>query len=73
MVSNIIYKNNIKGDMKLFELESTVNLQTSHSKSLRTTVPVEIVQALDLSDKDKLRWTVSVENNELVCTVNKKQ
>ena len=73
MVSYIIYKNNIKGDMKLFELESTVNLQTSHSKSLRTTVPVEIVQALDLSDKDKLKWTVSVENNELVCTVNKKQ
>lgn len=59
--------------MKLFELESTVNLQTSHSKSLRTTVPVEIVQALNLSDKDKLAWTVSVEDNELVCTVNKKQ
>ena len=59
--------------MKLFELESTVNLQTSHSKSLRTTVPVEIVQALKLSDKEKLIWTVSVEDNELVCTVNKKQ
>ena len=59
--------------MKLFELESTVNLQTSHSKSLRTTVPVEIVQALNLSDKDKLSWKVLVEDNELVCTVNKKQ
>ena len=58
--------------MKLFELESTVNLQTAHSKSLRTTVPVEIVQALELSDKDKLSWILSVENNELVCTVNKK-
>ena len=26
----------------------------------------------NLEDKDKLCWTVSVENNELVCTVNKK-
>ena len=73
MLTNILVKNNKKECMKLFELESTVNLQTSHSKSLRTTVPVEIVQALKLSDKEKLIWTVSVEDNELVCTVNKKQ
>lgn len=73
MLHNILIKNNKKERMKLFESESTVNLQTSHSKSLRTTVPVEIVKALSLSDKDKISWIVSVEDNELVCTVNKKQ
>ena len=72
MLTNILTKKNKKGVMKLFELESTVNLQTAHSKSLRTTVPVEIVQALHLGDKDKLLWNVSVVDNELVCTVSKK-
>lgn len=40
--------------MKLFEVESTANLQASHSKSLRTTIPTEVVKALNLSEKDKI-------------------
>ena len=57
----------------MFELESTANLQTAHSKSLRTTIPVEIVKALHLSDKDKLLWQVYVEENEMKIRVEKKQ
>lgn len=58
--------------MKLFEVESTANLQTAHSKSLRTTIPTEVVKALNLSVKDIINWTISAENDELVVTVNKK-
>ena len=59
--------------MKLFEVESTANLQASHSKSLRTTIPGEVVKTLNLSEKDKLKWIISAENDELVVTVTKKE
>ena len=59
--------------MKLFELESTANLQTAHSKSLRTTIPVEIVKALNLTDKDKILWQVFVEDNEMKIRIAKKE
>lgn len=59
--------------MKLFEVESTANLQASHSKSLRTTIPGEIVKTLNLSVKDKIQWIVSAEENELVVTIRKKE
>lgn len=65
--------NNKYGGMKLFELESTANLQAPHSKSLRTTIPVEIVKALNLSAKDKIKWTVSAEDDEIIITVTKKE
>lgn len=73
MLSNILTKKYINGGMKLFELESTANLQTSHSRSLRTTIPVEIVKALNLSDKDKILWQVFVEDNDMKIRVAKKQ
>ena len=73
MLTNILTKNNKYGGMKLFELESTANLQTSHSRSLRTTIPVEIVKALDLKDKDKILWTISAENNEIIIRLKKKE
>lgn len=73
MLSNILTKKDINGGMKLFELESTANLQTSHSRSLRTTIPVEIVKALNLSDKDKILWQVFVEDNDMKIRVAKKQ
>ena len=59
--------------MKLFEVESTANLQASHSKSLRTTIPTEVVKALNLSEKDKLSWTIFAEDDELVIKVSKKE
>lgn len=73
MLSYILTKKYINGGMKLFELESTANLQTAHSKSLRTTIPVEIVKALNLKDKDKILWQVYVENNEMNIKIAKKE
>ena len=59
--------------MKLFEVESTANLQASHSKSLRTTIPTEVVKALNLSEKDKICWIIFAEDDELVIKVKKKE
>lgn len=73
MLTNILIKKYINGGMKLFEVESTANLQAKHSKSLRTTIPTEIVNALKLSVKDKIRWTIFAENDELVVKVEKKE
>lgn len=56
----------------MFEVESTANLQSPHSKSLRTTIPSEVVKALHLSVKDTLNWTIAAENDEMVITVSKK-
>lgn len=73
MLTNILTKKYINGGMKLFEVESTANLQASHSKSLRTTIPTEVVKALNLSEKDKICWTIFAEDDELVIKVEKKQ
>ena len=71
MLSNILTKNNIKGDMKLFEVKSNVILQNPRSKSLRTTIPSEIVGILELEDKDKLAWEVTTDNNEISVKIKK--
>ena len=73
MLSNILTKNNIKGDMKLFEVKSNVILQNPRSKSLRTTIPSEIVGILELEDKDKLAWEVTTDNNEISVKIKKQQ
>ena len=71
MLSNILIKNNIKGVMKLFEVKSNVILQNPKSKSLRTTIPSEIVGILELSDKDKIIWNVSTDDNKISVNVKK--
>lgn len=73
MLAHILIKKNINGGMKLFEVESTANLQASHSKSLRTTIPSEVVKALNLSEKDKICWTIFAEDDELVIKIAKKE
>lgn len=71
MLSNILTRNNIKGVMKLFEVKSNVILQNPRSKSLRTTIPQEIVGILELEDKDKLSWEVTTDNNEISVKIKK--
>ena len=71
MLSNILTRNNIKGVMKLFEVKSNVILQNPRSKSLRTTIPSEIVGILELEDKDKLAWEVTTDNNEISVKIKK--
>ena len=57
---------------KMFELESSVNLQNTKSNSLRTTLPIELVKILKLKDKDKLVWHITTQNDELQINVTKK-
>ena len=73
MLSNILTRNNIKGVMKLFEVKSNVILQNPKSKSLRTTIPSEIVGILELEDKDKLSWEVTTDNNEISVEIKEQQ
>ena len=57
--------------MKLFEVKSKVIQQNPNSKSLRTTIPSEIVGLLELSKEHKLLWSVNAENNDIVITLKK--
>lgn len=57
--------------MKLFEVKSKVIQQNPNSKSLRTTIPSEIVGLLELSKGNKLLWSVNAENNDIVITLKK--
>lgn len=57
--------------MKLFEVESNIIRQNPRSKSLRTTIPSEIAGIMELTDKDKLVWIVSVEDNKPKITLEK--
>ena len=57
--------------MKLFEVKSKVIQQNPNSKSLRTTIPSEIVGLLELRKGNKLLWSVNAENNDIVITLKK--
>ena len=71
MLSNILIKNNKNGGMKLFEVKSNVIQQNPRSKSLRTTIPSEIVGILELTNEDKLSWTVNAEDNNIIINIKK--
>lgn len=52
MLSNILSIKDKKESMKLFEVKSNVIQQNPRSKSLRTTIPSEIVGMLELTKDD---------------------
>ena len=56
----------------MLKLVSSLNLHNQKSKSLKTTLPIELVKLLNLNDKDRLVWNVVTKNDELVITVSKK-
>ena len=57
--------------MKLFEVKSNVIQQNPNSKSLRTTIPSEIVGILELTDNNKLSWEVNSQNDKIIVTIKK--
>lgn len=57
--------------MKLFDVKSNIIKQNPNSKSLRTTIPREIVGILELSEEDKLVWEVNSDNNEITVIIKK--
>lgn len=71
MLTNILITKYKNGGMKLFEVKSNVIQQNPKSKSLRTTIPSEIVGILELSNNNKLSWEVNSQNDEIVVTIKK--
>lgn len=71
-ILNTNQKKKQRSTKKMFELESSVNLQNTKSNSLRTTLPIELVKILKLKDKDKLVWHITTQNDELQINVTKK-
>ena len=71
MLTNILITKDKKEIMKLFEVTSNIIRQNPRSKSLRTTIPSEIVGIMELSEQDKLTWVVNVEDNKPKITLEK--
>lgn len=71
MLTNILITKDKNGGMKLFEVKSNVIQQNPKSKSLRTTIPSEIVGILELSNNNKLSWEVNSHNDEIIVTIKK--
>jgi hypothetical protein len=59
--------------MKIMELNSNVIKPNPKSKSLRTTIPKEIINILKLNCNDKLQWDVEACDNELKVSVSKSE
>lgn len=58
----------------MFKYNTKVNPANPNSKSLRTTVPKEIVEILDLSQGDTVQWNVDIESkDEIKIIVTKKK
>ena len=57
--------------MKLFEVKSNIILQNPNSKSLRTTIPAEIVGILELHKDDKMVWVVNTDDGEIIVEIKK--
>ena len=55
----------------MIESESNVTTTNPKSKSLRTTIPQEIVKALHLEPGSKLSWKIVAQNDEMIVKVEK--
>lgn len=54
-----------------FEYNTKITLARSNSKSVRTTIPHEVVKFLDLSEGDNLKWIVDVNSENIKTCVLK--
>jgi bifunctional DNA-binding transcriptional regulator/antitoxin component of YhaV-PrlF toxin-antitoxin module len=52
-------------------LVSSVGIAKIGTRSLRTTVPEGIVAFMGIKERDKLEWTMDVQNNQRVSIVKK--
>lgn len=51
--------------------QTVLSLAVSRSSSLRTTVPIHIIQKLDLEKGDKLEWDLDKINNKWIVIIRK--
>lgn len=49
--------------------KTTIQKASTIAKSYRTTVPASIVKQFSLNEGDKLDWTLTAENGELIIQV----
>lgn len=57
--------------MIMIQTESNVTRTNPRSKSLRTTIPKEIITALHLEHGSKLNWKIETKNDEMYIVVEK--
>ena len=57
----------------MFKFLTKVNRANNNAKTLRTSIPKEIVNSLGLSHGDDLVWNVEVVNEELKIFVSKQE
>jgi antitoxin component of MazEF toxin-antitoxin module len=50
---------------------TTVTLNSSKRKSLRSTIPISVVRNMGLKEGDNLSWKYEIKNDEIVTTVRK--
>jgi hypothetical protein len=50
---------------------TTVTLNSSKRKSLRSTIPMSVVKNMGLRVGDNLRWKYEIRNGEIVTTIRK--
>jgi len=49
---------------------TVIALATSKGQSLRTTIPMGIVKQFGLRDKQRLNWTIQINDNRMVIMVS---
>ena len=54
---------------KLLTYETSVNYQTSKTKSLKVGFPKEISEILEISAGEKIRWCVNLVDGKIIITV----
>lgn len=64
---HIVIMMTLEGDGEI----TTVTLNSSKRKSLRSTIPMSVVKNLGLRVGDKLSWKYEIRNGEIVTTIRK--
>lgn len=57
----------------MFKFTTKVNKANNKASTLRTSIPKEIAESLDLSHGDDLSWNVEASNDELKIFITKKE
>lgn len=57
----------------MFEYTSKINYANPNTKSLKVGLPKEIVKILQVKPGDKMKWSVEVENDEIIVIASKNQ
>ena len=55
-----------------FEYDTKITSARPNSKSVRTTVPKEVVQFMNLSEGNIIKWVVELTDDKIITTIVKK-